>query len=567
MLAPPRLGTPPTGRVATDESAAALPRPARRRLPNAESAAWWALLALAVLSCVLMLLFPLGYDQGVFATNGDVVARGGRPYVDAWDVKGPLVFWFHAAIQLVLGKHAWGVRVVDVAFALLTSAMLWRRLRPLTSPRAALLAAAAWPVVVAGLNLEVSAQYELWIGTATLGVVVLLTRPGGYRLRELAICGALVGAATLVKPFFPALLAVPGVVVLLRRRRAWRALVGELALVVAACVVPVAAAVAVLWAQGALREAWNVYVLYNLRVYAPSLNFAKYPGATANHARVVGTLGYLWQPKVAVLVPTLVAGGAGLWRRDRTLAAAVLTWFAVGVGLVLLQNKFWLYHWDVVYPAALLLAAVGLHGMARGARLSGEPAPAALALATAAVLVVLWGANMLFDAQLLVRYALGRKTEAQYYGHFDRYGELNAADERAAAAYLRAHTPPGAPMANWTLHAGLPFMADRPDVSRIHNKRELTKLRQHPVVQGYRREFLARVEALRPAYVAVDTLGDSAAVLRSPDDALAREFPEFAAYVARNYRREVQLGEITLYRRRPDADVAPPRSAVTATVP
>lgn len=534
----------------------------------------WGLVALAVLACLAMLSWPLGYDQGVFASNGDIVARGGAPYVDAWDVKGPLVFYLQAAIQLLLGRHAWALRVVDIGFALLTSLMLWRRLRVATTPAVAFTAAAVWPAFVTGLGHEVSAQYELWIGTAMLGIVLLLTRPGGYRARDLVVSGALIGLATLTKPVFPALLAVPGAVVLLRhtgargRRLVFGPAARDLVLLVLGWAVPVAAGVAALWAQGALQEAWNVHILYNLRVYAPSAQFSRYPNASPMQTRVIGLATYLAQPKVWLVIPPAVAGAVALWRRQRVLAVAVVTWVAVGVALVLLQNKFWLYHWDTVYPAVFLLVTVGLHALLQTGRATRNGTVVAAAYATAALAFVLWTFTALLDVRMWALYALGRKSEAAYYGHFLRGGEINPADERAAAAYLRAHTPPGAPFANWTLHGGLPFTAGRPAAMRIHNKRELTKLRTSAITQGYRREYLERVLTLRPTYIAVDSLGDSASVLKSTDDALAREFPELAAIVARDYRQEIRFGEIVLYRRRPEAGArAADAASVTAAPP
>lgn len=576
-LAPPPVrpasSAPPSTPAARAPTAPAAPAAmAVRARPSLATLVSWGLAAFALLACLTMLTWPLGYDQGVFASNGDIVARGGAPYVDAWDVKGPLVFYMQAAIQRLFGRHAWGLRVVDIGFALLTSLMLWRRLRVVTTPAVAFAAAAVWPAFVAGLGHEASAQYELWIGTAMLGITLLMTRPGGYRARDLLVSGALVGLATLTKPIFPVFLAVPGIAVLLRHtgargRLAFGPVARDLAVLVSGCVVPVIAGVAALWAQGALREAWNVHILYNLHVYAPNPQFSRYPNASPMQTRVIGLAEYLGQAKVALVIPPAVAGAVALWRRQRTFALVVVTWLVTGVALVLLQNKFWLYHWETVYPAVLLLVAVGLHALVQNARATRHGTVAAVAYTTAALAFALWTFMAFLDVRLWALYALGRKSEAAYYGHFTREGEINPADERTAGAYLRAHTPPGTPFANWTLHAGLPFTAGRPDAMRIHNKRELTKLRTSAITQGYRREYLERVRALRPTYIAVDSLGDSASVFESTDDALAREFPEFAALVARDYRQETRFGEIVLYRRRADADVGRPVPAATTSSP
>ena len=45
--------------------------------------AYRAIIVLAALSAIVMLWWPIGFDQGDFATNGDILVRGGEPYRDA----------------------------------------------------------------------------------------------------------------------------------------------------------------------------------------------------------------------------------------------------------------------------------------------------------------------------------------------------------------------------------------------------------------------------------------------------------------------------------------------------
>jgi len=47
---------------------------------------------------ITSLSWPLGGDIGTYAWVGDIILSGGAPYKDAWDVKGPLVYYFYALI-------------------------------------------------------------------------------------------------------------------------------------------------------------------------------------------------------------------------------------------------------------------------------------------------------------------------------------------------------------------------------------------------------------------------------------------------------------------------------------
>jgi hypothetical protein len=540
---------------------------ATRRRPGALPRA--ALVAFAALCCVMMLSWPLGYDQGVFAANGDIVARGGAPYRDAWDVKGPLVFYLTAAVQLVFGRHAWGVRVVDVAVALTTAALLWRLLRRVASPATALAAAAAWPVVVAGFTYDEAAQYDGWVGAAALATVALATRRGGPRARDLLLAGALVGLASLVKPVYLAFLAVPAAAVVARQGRAWGGRVRDGALLAAGGLAAVAAGVALLAAQGALRDAWEVHVVYTARVYAANPLNSVYASTSPLRTRVLGIVGYLNTARVAILIPAAAGGAAALWRRDRVLAVAVVAWMAVGVGLVVLQGKFWPYHWQLVYPGVLALVALGVAAAAdelggvralfRGARPRG--AGGWLLATTVAAAAALWTTNAAAGLVVWAAHLGGLRDAAGYAHHFRRFGEIDPGDERAAADYLRARTPPGAPFAHWSIDAALPFLAGRPNATRFHNKRELTKTRDHPLTQAYRREYLARVGALRPTYVVLGRGGDLSTSGMTPWEQVRREFPELATLVSERYVFERRFGDLDLYRLRGAGVPAAPAAA------
>jgi hypothetical protein len=55
--------------------------------------------ALAGAWVVMSFTYPFGWDQGLFAWVGDAIVRGGLPYRDAWDFKGPLLYYVYALAQ------------------------------------------------------------------------------------------------------------------------------------------------------------------------------------------------------------------------------------------------------------------------------------------------------------------------------------------------------------------------------------------------------------------------------------------------------------------------------------
>ena len=83
--------------------------------------------------------WPFGWDHGAFAWVGDVIARGGMPYRDAFDVKGPLSFYPSALVQLVAGRNWWGIRAFDLPNGDVVAVAAPQTL-PLTTAHAALCA-------------------------------------------------------------------------------------------------------------------------------------------------------------------------------------------------------------------------------------------------------------------------------------------------------------------------------------------------------------------------------------------------------------------------------------------
>ena len=94
------------------------------------------LVALLLVCAVLapFLVAPPGRDTALFLLIGDVIARGGFPYRDAWDLKPPGVYLAYS-IPAFLGHSLAGgwrwVRICDTLLALwcaFLTARLTRRL-------------------------------------------------------------------------------------------------------------------------------------------------------------------------------------------------------------------------------------------------------------------------------------------------------------------------------------------------------------------------------------------------------------------------------------------------------
>lgn len=509
-----------------------------------------AVVVLSLLASAMMLGWPLGYDQGTIASVGDVVARGGAPYRDGWDVKGPLVYWLFAAVEWLAGPRPWALRALDVAVAWGTAWLLHRQLRTLVPAWLALAAAAAWPLVVAAQTWDESLQPDLWVASATLAVVALVVRPGRTPTAALLGAGALVGAMTLVKPFY----AIFGVLPAIAAVGAGRSVTRALLLPAAGGLAALAAGVALLAAQGALEAAWAVYIRYNVEVYADAQSETarvSMLSARGLYDRIVGSASWLAVPRILVAAPLVLAGALELARLRPVVARPVLAWLALALALVVLQGKFYPYHWVLAYPSALLLAAVGAHALVRDAR-AARSAPLLLVSGLLVALAVgAWLVRPVRDLRRTALHAAGRYGDSTYVATLLEVSETNPATEATVAAWLRANTPPGEPFLHWSVDGALAYLAQRPHLVRFHNKRDVMRSRSHPIVAGYHREILDAMRDRPPAVVVLgEGLGRDRREILPPLQAVRTEFPALATIVERDYVRLRAFGDLEVWGRR-----------------
>jgi hypothetical protein len=76
-----------------------------------------ALFSAAFIYIPIILANPLSRDSGVFAYGGQILLRGGNPYVDFWDHKGPLIYAFNSVGLFLFGSTR-GVYIFEFLFYL-----------------------------------------------------------------------------------------------------------------------------------------------------------------------------------------------------------------------------------------------------------------------------------------------------------------------------------------------------------------------------------------------------------------------------------------------------------------
>ncbi|MGH7823440.1 MAG: ArnT family glycosyltransferase [Candidatus Binatia bacterium] len=491
--------------------------------------------------------FPFGWDQGIHASVGDVIVRGGMPYRDAWDVKGPLGHYLFALAQFLFGRNTAAIRIVDLILLYSAAAMLRHATIRLTSSFVGTWVTIAYLLWVASLGWFHTAQPDGWVALfLILGAAPLLVQRNTVSVPRLAACGFLVGCCALVKPVYSIFIALPISCIWAARSvvQPRRMAIGAAASALAAAVPPAACAAWFAY-RGALVELIEVQFVYNFSVYSrvPTLSLSRL---------VLEITEFLFRDRPAVALPAIVLGGFTIWRENRSAALLLSTWLAAALICVALQGKFWIYHWLPIYPPLVVLAGVGIQALlqarhstsARGPQSGFEPGRT-LALLTAVLFVGQLSILPARDVLRSLRMLTGSMTAEEYYQEHVEWKYV-AGDEIKAARYLRAHTTEKDEVVVWGNDATINFLSGRTNPTPFVYAMPLTRDPPNELRSAYRRKFLTALRERPPAYVVVGLPHAS-----SDKEAVLRAFPEFERFLRERYRLEMRFGFLDLYRLNP----------------
>jgi hypothetical protein len=484
----------------------------RHPLPVAIGAA---LAALVV--CAPALRFPLGLDQAVFAYLGRVIAAGGVPYRDAWDVKPPgihLVYALAAALFTDPGWYVGALRALDCAVAAATALVLGllarRWLEPGPARTLAVVAAAIW---YASLYLAqgymAMAQPEALANLPAALAVYRCQR----RSSDLGV-GLLLGAVTLLKPTSLAAVAPVVVLLLAQRPAAWTAarpvLVGW--------ALPLLAVGAWLAAIGGLAAYLEI-----VRSFGPG--YLQMGGGA-------GPAVLRWGARFAIPVAAALLAATGPGRRP------LLAWLVAALLVVLAQGKGYLYHFDVVVPAVAVGAALGTARLAAGAR--WRP----LLLLGCPVLWAGWANRATYVA--FAALVSGALPLARWSA---RFHEVSPPVQQRLGQTVAALTTPGQPILVWGLDPAVYILSGRSSSTRFFYHVPLVV----PFAPArWREEFLHDLRIAAPALIVTFTDDRIGAATGWQADAaeLLRRWSDLRSFVEANYRFQTQLGNAVVYTRR-----------------
>lgn len=518
---------------------------------------------------VVFLLFQLvtfgyGRDQGIYAMVARAVLAGKMPYRDAWDFKPPGVFLVYAASRAILGSGQVGIRIVEAASLVAMIAAMVRLAHEWWGARRVGLMAGAIAVLVhTQLDFWHTAQPESFGGVATIfGLAVLgPVMAGGSEIhaetremtRRLLLSGVLFGLAGLLKPPLAGGGAVVAAALGLRAleqrglsRAGLRAALRLALVVLAGGALPFV--VCLLWfaAKGALRPLYDV-----LFVFTPHYTKLSWVDRTVTGLLYEGFTEWLCNYCSVATIGMLLGLAFPRAPRERFGVRVIGAIIAVHIVGVVMQAKFFPYHWGATWPLTALLAGLGFHRLWERLAPLG---PGGVSVFFAGVIASAFFRTASTD---LDRTFLQRCRERlAVFTHSPRdlaavdrlasVADVNAAANREVAAFLSARVPQDRSVFVWGFEPVIYDLADRSPATRylydVPQRVAWAKAREREILMG-------DLEAARPAAIVVEhrdvfpmVTGDA---IDSADT--LRDFPALAGLIAGRYALATTIEDFDVY--------------------
>lgn len=457
----------------------------------------------ALLGCLALvsLLWPAGGDQAFFMYVANTIRDGGLPYVDAWDIKGPLTY-------LLYLPYAWtgsfvAIRLIDCAFLAVALFSLYRWTTKLAGKDAGMVAVAILGVYYLTLGWWNTAQPDAW---ASMLLLIALERKSAHSDR--ALPAILLVAALLLKISF--LIYVPLYFF------TGRSLVKDLTLVGAVLL----AAIGVMAASGILIPYLEAHLEFSAFHQTIKVGGSLTSVISATLLKLSG-----W-PFLLFLVPVAV----GIkYSNERWILGF---WCVLALASIVIQGKLWEYHWITLYIPLAILTGVGL------ARIGMRAVTGALLLFFVANSI--WRLPPSGSLTMLPGLVSGKTSLAEYQSSFV-FSPYSYPASRQVADWVCLNTEEDARLLIWSDDPLIACLAKRRIAGAYLSAYPLIYGGSHLVTAKHADRQLAQLIADPPDLVIVN--GDSI-------DSRFGQDRELADFVIARYVKDTSIAGFTLLRKK-----------------
>jgi dolichyl-phosphate-mannose-protein mannosyltransferase len=494
----------------------------------------------ATLTACCSLMWPLGRDQGTFAWVADTIVRGGAPYRDAWELKGPSTHLTYALVQLLFGPTEWGIRLFDFMLVGFAAYALWRLLKRFGNSLSANLAAPFMILLYYQQGFWHTAQPDSFSSLLAIIATSIVFTPSSPRWWHRFLAGLLIGIATSHKLIFVLFLLpcaifdlMDGASTLKNRFMLLGWLLGGAASIT--CIF-----FAWLASQGVFAE--YAYITFSLN---RDVHKNLYTLGVGHHLRFV----LLFLKSIWFILPFTLLG---LWtslRTHRRFSTGIFLMGIVGFICTVLQHKYYSYHWFVTYGPIAIFSALGIASLDQKIKKVSPISRSALCtlLSMFIVALIAWPLKSIhLDAAL--KYLTNQITQEEYYREFD-LADFSYIQDVRVAGYLNEHTKTNDQVLVWGGESLVNYLSRRQSPTRFGFNYPLTLPTNLDFYEQYRREFINELTANQPVYVVIVD-NDTNNLTGTTSKQYFTQFGEFQTLVKDNYIYETTIDDFILWRKK-----------------
>jgi 4-amino-4-deoxy-L-arabinose transferase-like glycosyltransferase len=523
------------------------------------------LILLVTLIALPILTYPLGRDQGEFATIGRGLTQGKIPYVDLWNPKPPAVFYIYAGAMTLFGKSAEALRAIDLLIMpVIMAAVYWLGARVAN--------VGLWAALLTGVFYFTETFWTLTQNDGiallpmTLAMVCMFkAAEAGRRAAPWALAaGALCAWTVWFKYPFALFVAALALGYMWLQRKGARAQGREdgfikvsSAFIAGLLLVGLGGVfyLSGIGAWDALVQSAQVTAGYTALSFEPR-EFLSAMALAAQYRLshwgllfalvVVGAVALL---RIPHLPPDTKVSG---FRKDKPTEGArgyilpILLWLFAGLGIMLAQGKGYDYHWLPMLPPLSILAGFGLEFLVHfvvqcmSFQSARRVVDGLVAVGLLLILaVVIWSRAL--------PYLIGAEDQVTYFSHFQA-GEFVADESLQMADFLRQRVVPGDSLFIWGFRPEVYYLSQLNPAVRF--------IFQFPLVADWypiewRQETVDILWAALPPYVLVMQVDYMPWVTGSHDDShtLLQQYEALNDWLIYNYERDAQIGNFLIWRR------------------
>jgi len=304
------------------------------------------------------LTYPFGRDQAIYAYAGKLLLEGKMNYLYVFDLKPPGIHFLFAFIQFVSGESMFNARIFDICWQVMTAFIIMIIAFRYTKEKYLSLLSAV-------IYLFLYFRQDYWHTMQTDGslnllfavsVLLLLSGHDRHSFLKMFFAGAIFAAALLFKYTIISFLPLLFIIILLDKKNLFSLRVKNVLVYSAGLVVTGALVILLYYYTGALNAFWDIQ-------FTQTPLYTKIAYETETKGYIASQLIKLFTYSVysPLIILSLIAFVFVILKRKLEFPNLLLfAWIFSSLFSLIIQWKFYYYHFLVIIPSFAIGAVYGL---------------------------------------------------------------------------------------------------------------------------------------------------------------------------------------------------------------